>query len=249
MNMTWLTNALGRTIGFLPDLVAGLVILLVGYAIARVLSAVVRTLLSRTRFDGALARHGLLARAPEEHTGSRWVASAAFWLVIVAACMQAARAWRLDFVGAGLARVLAYVPHLVAAALIIGFAVAIANWVGRVMNPVATREKATGEPLTRRGIAAGAVRAGIIALGVFMALQELQIAAVIVTIAFAFTMGAIAVAAALAFGLGSRDVAHDVARRWYEKRASGNGHAGIPTPREPPSTSSDYREPPPLSRL
>ena len=58
---------------------------------------------------------------------------------------------------------------------------------------------------------------GIILLAVFMALQELGIATEIVTTAFAILFGAIALAIALAFGLGSRELAGEVMREWYER--------------------------------
>ena len=75
----------------------------------------------------------------------------------------------------------------------------------------------------QRPLVASSVRAGVLALGAFMALRELQIAPEIVTIAFTLTLAAIALAAALAFGLGSRNVAGQVTQRWYERQAGGNG--------------------------
>ncbi len=50
-----------------------------------------------------------------------------------------------------------------------------------------------------------------------MALQELGIATEIVTTAFAILFGAIALALALAFGLGSRELAGEITREWYER--------------------------------
>jgi hypothetical protein len=50
-----------------------------------------------------------------------------------------------------------------------------------------------------------------------MALQELGIATEIVTTAFAILFGAIALAIALAFGLGSRELAGQITREWYER--------------------------------
>jgi hypothetical protein len=79
------------------------------------------------------------------------------------------------------------------------------------------------------------VRAGILAVGAFMALRELQIAPEIVTVAFTVTVAAIGLAAALAFGLGGRGVAGQVAQRWYDRRPHANGARmvnEVPTPRE-----------------
>ena len=60
-------------------------------------------------------------------------------------------------------------------------------------------------------------RGGVVVLAIFMALQELGVATVIVTIAFAIVFGALALAFALAFGLGNRELAGEVTRDWYAR--------------------------------
>jgi hypothetical protein len=60
-------------------------------------------------------------------------------------------------------------------------------------------------------------RIGVIVLAVFMALQELGIATDIVTTAFAILFGAVALALALSFGLGNRELAGEITRKWYEQ--------------------------------
>lgn len=54
-------------------------------------------------------------------------------------------------------------------------------------------------------------------LAVFMSLQELGVATNIVTTAFAIIFGAVALAMALSFGLGTRDLAGEITRSWYER--------------------------------
>ena len=204
--MIWLRNALDRVIGFLPDLIAGLVILLVGYIVARVLA-------------------------------SAAAASVVFWVVMLVAVMQASAAWRLTAVAAGLAAVLAYLPHVLAAAAILAAGLLVGNW---VHDRMVYREVTVGGVTTsQRSIVAGGVRAFILAIASFMALRELRIAPNIVTIAFTAAVAAIAVATALAFGLGARSVAERVARDWYERRrAEADGEAerapvSAPRPTEP----------------
>ncbi len=60
-------------------------------------------------------------------------------------------------------------------------------------------------------------KGGVVLLAVFMSLQELGVATGIVTTAFAIIFGAIALALALSFGLGNRELAGEVTRRWYEE--------------------------------
>jgi hypothetical protein len=214
----WLRAAWHDLLAFLPDLLLGVAILLVGYVLARVLAAITRPLLHRVGFDRLIARLGIEERAQATGQGARWGASFVFWVTMLVAVMSAADAWRLEAVEAGVSAILAYVPHLVGAAVIFGAALFFGNFVrDRILDGPATGD------VSQRPLVAGSIRAGILALGAFMALRELQIAPQIVTLAFSLTLGAIALAAALAFGLGSRDVAGRVARRWVDKRMPAGG--------------------------
>jgi hypothetical protein len=58
-----------------------------------------------------------------------------------------------------------------------------------------------------------------------------------VTAAFTLILGAVALAAGLAFGLGNRELAGEITRRWYEegrKPAKAEPQAKDPSPGEPP---------------
>jgi hypothetical protein len=222
--MYWLRTALTGIVAFLPDLVAGLVVLAIGAFLGWVAARITRPLCHRAGLDRLLARHRLIDRA-DTASGSGAVATALFWVIFAMAGMQACRAFRLDSVANAIGRVLAYVPHAFAATVIFLAALVFGDWVRDRMRRAATET-----------VAPGAVRAGILAVGVFMGLRELMIAPQIVTIAFTLVMGTIAVATAISFGLGSRDVAGRMAARWYRR--------GIASAEPPePLRESDERPP------
>ncbi len=211
--MDSLRNALGRIVEFLPDLAAGLMIIAIGYLVANVIARLLEPLLHRAGFDRFLFRHGLLGeRAPEARAGSHAVAQFSFWVVMVGATMQATRAWRLGGIAAGLAGALAYLPNVVAAAVIFGAALAFGNWVRTQM--LGTRAASS---VLKDRVGVSSIRAGILTLGTFMALRQLQLAPDIVTMAFTLALGAIAIAAALSFGLGGRRIAERITSDWYAK--------------------------------
>jgi Conserved TM helix len=214
-SMHWFSTAFDGAVGFFPSLIAGLLILCIGYILGRVLQGVTRSLLGRFGFDRFLTRLGLIDAA-DAHQGSHWTGTAVFGLVMLAAVMQAARAWNLQMVANGISDVIGYVPHLAGAAVIFAAALYFGNW-------VRDRVSRSMRPEGQRSLVAASVRAGVLALGAFMALRELQIAPEIVTIAFTLTLAAIALAAALAFGLGSRNVAGQVTQQWYERQTAANG--------------------------
>jgi len=237
--MHWITRAFDGVVGFLPNLLGGLVTLVIGYFIAVVVRRIARPLLHRAGFDRLMYRLGM-SDPYDAEAGSRTASSVLFAVVILATLMQVTRAWNLTFIAAGLAGVLAYLPHVLGAVIIFGAALYFGNWVrDRILQGRTTAPPAISGSADRgeHRIVASAVRGGILALGAFMALRELQIGSEIVTIGFSLVLGAIALAAALAFGLGSRDVAASVTRQWYDQRGHGNG-----TQRQPPETRHEYEE-------
>jgi hypothetical protein len=138
------------------------------------------------------------------------------FIVVIATLMQVSRVWDLTFVADGLARIIAYVPHVLGAAVVFAIALLLGNW---VRDRMTRRAGAGAEPRTIDfNLLPSAVRAGILAIGSFMALRELQIAPEIVNAAFIAAVAAIAIASALAFGLGGREVAGRIAKSWYERR-------------------------------
>lgn len=219
-----LSNSLERLIAFIPSLIAGLVVLLLGYVIGKILAKVTHPLLHRVGFDRLLHRMRIIEDR-ESQAGSSGAASLVFALVVLGAIMQTARIWELELVSTGLARLFAYLPHVLGAVVIFGVAMWFGNWArDRIL-------RRSGDPTVTSGdekrLAAAAVRAAVLTLGAFMALRELQVGAQIVTIGFTLALGAIAVATALAFGLGSREVAGRAMQRWYD-RGTRSGSAGPP---------------------
>ena len=223
-DMHWLTTAFDGFVAFLPSLVAGLVVLLIGYVVANVLARVTRSLLRRVGLDRLLARVGIVGgvvgRGGEGRPPSHWAGTTVFTVVIIATFMQVARTWNMTFVAVGFARLLEYVPHVVGAVLIFGAAMFLGNWLrdrllrSSFLSAQASSQEGRLIPSVLRGV--------VIGIGSFMALRELQIAPEIVNLAFSLSLGAFALAAALAFGLGGRDVAGRIAQSWYERRG-GNG--------------------------
>lgn len=227
----WLTTAFDDIVAFLPNLIAGLVILLVGWLIAYALAKVTRAVARRLGFDRLMAKLGI-STGTELRSGSHALGSIVYGIVMLVAVMQVARAWRLDFVSNGLAAILAYVPHAIAAAVVFGIALFLGNLVRDRFYRARTLEAAAIGVAPPRFLP-GLLRAIILAIGAFMALRELQIAPEIVNAAFMLTLGALAVAAALAFGLGGREVAGRIAQSMWERRSA----LGLPpSPAAPPRT-------------
>jgi hypothetical protein len=60
-------------------------------------------------------------------------------------------------------------------------------------------------------------KGAMVTIACFMALQQVGVSEELVTSAFTLVLGSIALAAGLAFGLGNRELAGEMTRRWYEE--------------------------------
>src|SRR5262245_6337992 len=98
----WLRAAWNDFLAFLPDLLLGFAILVVGYLVARLLAAIARPLMHRIGFDRLVDRLGIAERARITEQGSRWVASVVFWVTMLVVAMYTASLWRLDAVALGI---------------------------------------------------------------------------------------------------------------------------------------------------
>ena len=212
-------SALGQVTGFLPNLLSALLIFAVGYLVSRGLAALVRKGLERTRFNGMVAKRLHPSISTERKPASSSAGSAVFGLGILVTLSLTAQALRLDTLARGINEVLAYVPRVLVAAIIVGVALAVARFLADWVSGMTSRWVANG------------VRVAIVALSVFMALDQLGVARNIVNTAFAALVGAAAVAAAIAFGVGNIDLARDYSRR-FRREAEGEEAPGI-TSEEP----------------
>ena len=205
-----LQDALSAFLGFIPQLIGAIVILIVGYVIAKALQAIVGRVLEGIGFDRWMERGGIkqfFDRADTEHTPHSILGSLVFWFVFIIAITMAADALGIPQVSAVLAQLLAYIPNIIAAILILILAALLSNFLSSIVRG------ATGS-----GILASVARYAIIVYAVFAALTQLGIAVELTAPTFLIVLGAVALAAAIAFGLGSREVAQDIVEKAYNRR-------------------------------
>jgi small-conductance mechanosensitive channel len=204
-----LQNALSTFLSYLPQLVGAIIILIIGYIVAKVLQAVVTRVLRGIGFENWMERGGIkqfFDRAQTRQTPTSIIGKLVFWFVFIIAITMAADALGIPQVSAVLGQLIAYIPSIIAAILILILAALLANFVSGIVRG------ATGSDLL-----ANVVRYAIIVYAVFAAITELGIAVTLTAPTFLILLGAVALAAALAFGLGGRDLARDVLQRAYNR--------------------------------
>ena len=205
-----LAAAFGKALAFLPNIIGALLILAIGLIVAKVFEAGTRRLLSAAGLDRRPAVRKLVGQESHLERLPRAGGRIVYWVLALVTVGVAVDALHLSWLSAGMARVLGYVPHVLAAGVIVLAAYFLGNFLYR---QVSAKEGASL-------LWARLVRGAVFALAAFMALQELGIATAIVTTAFTLSLAAMAVAGALAFGLGNRELAGRVTRDWYERRSA-----------------------------
>ena len=198
---------------FLPNLLGALLILLVGYIVAKVVSGVGRKLLDKLHIDSKLQSSSASRYVDAVLPGASpagGIATVVFWLIFIFFITIAIGALGIPAATSFMNDVLAYLPNVIVAILIFVIAALIS---GAVAGAAA---KFMGDTPTGKVVATVAP-AVIMVIAFFMILEQLQIAPEIVRIAFTAIMFALALGLALAFGLGGRDLAADALRQAKDK--------------------------------
>ncbi len=204
-----LQDALSTFLSYLPQLIGAVVILIIGYIVAKILQALVGRVLQGIGFEGWMEKGGIkqfFDRAQTNQTPTGIVGKLVFWFVFIIALTMAADALGIPQVSAVLAQLIAFIPSIIAAILILVLAALLANFVSGVVRG------ATGS-----GILASVVQYAIIVYAVFAAITELGIAVQLTAPTFLILLGAVALAAAIAFGFGGREVAQEVIQKAYNR--------------------------------
>ena len=202
-----LQDAFGAFVSFIPQLIGALVILIVGYIIAKALQAIVGRVLQAVGFDSWMERGGIkqfFDRAQTNQTPHSILGLLVFWFVFIIAITMAADALGIPQVSAVLAQLIAYIPNIIVAILILILAALLANFLAGIVRG------ATGSDLL-----SSIARYAVIVYAAFAALTQLGIAVQLTANTFLIVLGAMALAAALAFGIGGREVARDIVEKAY----------------------------------
>jgi hypothetical protein len=201
------SNMLDEFLGALPNIFAAALLLIITYVIARLVAALVATLLAGVGFDTVLVRIGLAKEQPGE--GQRSPSEAVGYLVLVVvmlfASIEAAALVGFGELATLLTGLTVFLWRVVLGLVIFGIGLWLGNLAGNAIE--------AGESANARLLALVA-RVAIWLFAGAMALSQLGLGSDIVNLAFGLTVGAIAVAVALAFGLGGRELAGHELEKW-----------------------------------
>jgi len=199
--------------GIVPALVAAGLILLTGYFLARQIEKWTDQVLRRMDFNKVAAAGGLteaVGRTGVRLDPAHAIGKLLFWLAMLVVILLSSMALGLESINEMFGVMLSYVPTLIAGVIIVILGLIVGEFVRALI--LASAGGVEGVPTLAK-----LAKAAVITVAGFMALQQIGVADEIVTAAFTLILGAIALAVGLSFGLGNRELAGEITRRWYEQ--------------------------------
>jgi len=191
-----------------PELLGFFLILLIGWFIAKALSKLTNSLLERVGFDNWVERGSLKQAFARNNTdASDLVAVLVFWTVFLITLQLAFGIWGPNPISDLLHGLIAYIPRIVVAVVILVIAAAVARVLTDVLRPMLGAVEGGDWIARAAGIA-------VLVIGVFAALDELQIAPAIVVGLFYALLAVIVGSLIVAFGGGGIPVAREYLQRW-----------------------------------
>lgn len=208
----------------IPKLLAGMLILVVGIVIARLIRGLAARFFLAIRLDRLSSRLGvasLLARGDVRHTLAEILATTLYWLVLIFSLEILGIAVGLEGMARFFGQIIAYVPRAVIAVTIVLAGIIIGSIIGG-----AVRVAGANAGLRAADVAGSIMKYLISFFALVMALEQLQIATPLLVSTLQIMTAAVGLAFALAFGLGCRDLAAETVREWLGRKASVAGQKG-----------------------
>jgi len=198
LNQFWL-----QLVNFVPKLLAVLVIIFVGWLVAKLVRSAVKRILTITQFDKFAQKSGLEAFMNSGNynlTMSGIISQVMYWLVILLFVITGANSLEMTQVATLLQQLAGYLPHIIVAILVVVFGTLLARFVNRLVFAWLHSIK-----FTHALAVSTSAEYGIQIFSVFVALEQLGIGMQLIYSLFVIVFGAFFLALAIAFGLGGKD--------------------------------------------
>ncbi len=208
-----LTSSLSQIGAFLPTLILALLLLVVGYFLARVVSLAVTRFLQFVGLDRLLSRTAvqtLLERSGTNQKSSEILGMIGFWIIFLVFLIKASDTLRLTMVSDALTGVAYYIPKIGIAILVLVLGLIAANFVRELITMTCA-----SAGITHGTMVAQAVYVAVVLLIVVTAIDALGINTDLLNNTIVILLAGLIGGAALSFGLGSRSAVANLIAAHY----------------------------------
>ncbi len=211
-----LTSFWTQLASFIPQLLAALLLLFVGWILAKLARTGVMRLMVLLKFDKATEKSGLEAfmkHAELDVSVASLLGNLVYWLIILVMIVTVANSLGLSMVADLFKNVVLYIPNVIVAILILVFGTILARFINRLVFAWLSNLEFDGA-LTVSTFSEYAMMVFVF----FIAMEQLQIANELLTAAFIIAFGAVGLAFAIAFGIGAKDWAGRIVEKLANKK-------------------------------
>jgi hypothetical protein len=220
-----LNKFLEKVITFLPNLLAMVTILIIGFLIAWIFKKLLYRFLRAIQFDKVSEHWGLthmLSKGGVTYSPANLLGRFFYWIIVLVTLILGINALEVAVTQNLITHFFNYLPHLFAAIVILVIGYLIAIFAGQAALIAGVNAQMESARLLSR-----AVRWFIIILSLTMALYHLGIAEKVIVVAFTIIFGGLVLAMAIAFGWGGRDLAKDFLERVSKRKEKDKGEDHI----------------------
>ena len=203
-------------VAWTPRVLLVFVLVIAALVVAKVVERVLRTVMTRMRFDSLIEKVGIdqaIQRIGVRDSLNQVVPRIVYYLLLILFAKTAADSMGLAAISDAIGAFMAYLPNIVAAVLILVLGSTAAQFAGRAVTQAATNSG------IEFGASLGSLVSGVLmfVLGI-MAVSQLKIDTEIIRVVTSAVLAGMALAFGLAFGLGSRDVTRNILAGFYARK-------------------------------
>jgi small-conductance mechanosensitive channel len=214
-------NAWTQIVDYTPRVLAAIVVLVVGYLVAKIVARVVTVLCERAGLQKAAERSGLwesMTHMNIKRNVPAIVSTIVFWGLMLVFLMAGFNILKITSVSDSISQVVAYIPNLLVATVMVVVGLLVAGFLRGV---IATSADRVGISYADH-LASGCYY--IMGLMVFMAaFAQLKIEFALLNYAVLIVFGGLSLGFGLALGLGGRDVMAGILAGYYVRQRLQSG--------------------------
>jgi len=190
---------------FLVNVLLVVIILIIGWIIAKIIKTLVTKLLRGIKVDqlsDQINLDSILAKGGISYSLSELIGVICYWLALLVTFVVAVNAIGLTVAADLLNRVVLYVPNIIAAVFILILGMFVATLLSNIVKTAANNAG-----LSQAKLLGKVVEVAVIIFAVAITLEQLGIAAKIIELTITVLLASLGLSVALAFGLGCKDIA------------------------------------------
>lgn len=190
---------------YIPAIMGAIIILVVGWLLAKLIEAIVTRVLKTVRLDAGSDKIGIskvLAQGDIKMSLSELIGAIVYWLIMLVAVATMLDALNLKMASDLISRLVEYVPNIIAAVFILVIGAFLANFIATII-----RTAGSNAGLKSAKLMGQLAQVILMIFTVIIVVEQLKVATALLVLAVNIVLISIGLGIAIAFGLGCKDLA------------------------------------------